>query len=31
MRFAVEVFGKYGYETATTAEISDSAGYAKGS
>lgn len=31
MCFAVEVFGKYGYETATTAEISDSAGYAKGS
>lgn len=31
MNFAAKVFGKYGYEAATTAEISDSAGYAKGS
>jgi AcrR family transcriptional regulator len=31
MRFAVEVFGKYGYKAATMNEISDTAGYAKGS
>lgn len=31
MFFAAKVFGKYGYEAATTAEISDSAGYSKGS
>lgn len=31
IHFATQVFGKYGYEGATTAEISNSAGYAKGS
>lgn len=28
---AAKVFGKYGYKAATTSEISDSAGYSKGS
>jgi len=31
IHFATQVFGKYGYNAATTAEISNSAGYAKGS